>query len=348
MLSWKWGAHTTCPTSHTQRLNNSTRPSRKVIDPDFRFTNALWNKYYRPWHAGPNLGKPPRHPCEFHQVFADVHLSDAFYRFLQNVFHTLPEDRFHHLIAQACDLHQDEESVYRYVQSQIRAIKPPLADLTYALPALFKQKEEMVAQTLTILGDRRQFQGYLEIGSKGRYYRGLAKALDLSGPTHFVDEAAPGYGPVDLVERGQFAKPGTHHPLANYAPLAANIETGSLDLVTCFIGLHHMTPEQLRPFLASVQRVLRPGGLFIVRDHDVASPAMRALVSLAHTVFNAGLGESWETNQKELRHFDSVQMWSARMADAGFVDSGHRILQANDPTDNTLLAFAKPGTGDLQ
>ena len=319
---------------------------KKQLDPSFRFTNVLWDKYYRPWLAGPCKDKATQHPCEFHQVFGDVHLSDAFYRFLQNVFHTLPEDRFHHLIAQACQLHHDEESVYRYVQSQLKTIKPPLADVTYALPALLKQKAEMAAQTLTVLGDRRQFRGYMEIGSKGRYFRALGAALDLSGPTHFVDERPPGYSPVDVLERGQFAKLGRHHPLADYAALPEAIESASLDLVTCYIGLHHMTPEQLRHFLASVHRVLRPGGLFIVRDHDVASPAMGALVSLAHTVFNAGLGESWETNQKEARHFDSVQMWIARLSDAGFANTGHRILQDNDPTRNTLLAFTKPGTGE--
>lgn len=81
-----------------------------------------------------------QHPSEFHQVFGNAKLSDAFYRFLQNVFRTVPEDRLHHLIAQACELHKDEESVYRYVQAQLKTIKPLLADQTYALPALFKQK----------------------------------------------------------------------------------------------------------------------------------------------------------------------------------------------------------------
>lgn len=319
---------------------------KKVLDPDFRFTNALWDKYYRHWLTGPATTAATRETSQFHQVFSDVPRSDAFYRFLQNVFHTLPEDRFHHLIAQACALHHDEESVYRTIQTQLKTIKPPLADLTHALPALFKQKAEMVAQTLAVIGDRRQFNGYLEIGSKGRYFRGLACALELSGPTHFVDEKPPAYSPVDLLERGQLAKLGTHHPLADYAPLSESIEPASLDLVTCYIGLHHMTADQLQPFLASVLRVLRPGGLFIVRDHDVTTPEMRAFVSLAHTVFNAGLGETWETNRNELRFFESVQVWVDRLNAAGFADTGHRILQNNDPTRNTLLAFAKQGTGE--
>ncbi len=312
---------------------------KKVVDPDFRFTNALWDKYYRPWLAGPVATLPTRHPSDFHRVFGDVHLSDAFYRFLQNVFCTAPEDRFHHLIAQACELHRDEESIYRHIQSRLGTIKPPLADLTYALPALRKQKAEMTAQTLKVLGNRRQFNGYLEIGSKGRYFPGLAGALELSGPTHFVDERPPGYSPVDMLERGQVSKRGTHHALEGYAPLALEIDSASVDLVTCYVGLHHMRVDQLGPFLASVQRVLRPGGVFVVRDHDVTTPEMRTLVSLAHTVFNAGLGETWETNSSELRHFESIQVWVDRLNASGFIDTGHRIRQDNDPTRNTLLSF---------
>jgi FAD/FMN-containing dehydrogenase len=320
---------------------------KRTADPAFRFTNVLWDKYYRAWldadgrvdagAASPAIDAP----TEFHRVFNDVSLSDAFYRFLQNVFRTLPEDRFHHLIREACALHRDEESVYRHIQQQLKAIKPALADLTYALPSLFKQKAEMTAQTLTAMGTQRRVNGYAEIGSKARYFRGLAAALQINGPLWFIDEKPPTHSPVDIMERGQLGKPGTHVPLGDYTPLPASIADASLDLVTCYVGLHHMTEAKLTPFLASVARVLRPGGRFIVRDHDVCDAPMRALVSLAHTVFNAGLGETWEANVAELRYFEPVSTWVARLDAAGFDDSGHRVLQANDPTDNTLLCFVR-------
>lgn len=38
-----------------------------------------------------------------------------------------------------------------------------------------------------------------------------------------------------------------------------------------------------------VVRVLRPGGLFIVREHD-ASPELMPMLDLAHSVFNAVMG----------------------------------------------------------
>ncbi len=316
---------------------------KQQVDPAFRFTNVLWDKYYRAWLDREAPSKPLDAPTEFHRVFNDVGLSDAFYRFLQNVFRTVPEDRFHHLIREACATHRDEESVYRTIQQNLKTIKPALADLTYALPSLFKQKAEMTAQTLTVMGAQRRIDGYAEIGSKARYFRGLAKAFQISGARWFIDEKPPTNSPVDIIERGQLGKIGTHAPLADYTPLPAVIADTSLDLVACYVGLHHMTAEKLTPFLASVARVLRPGGRFIVRDHDVRDEPMRALVSLAHTVFNAGLGETWETNVAELRYFEPVSTWVARLDAAGFDDSGHRVLQQNDPTDNTLLCFVKRG-----
>ena len=310
------------------------------LDPQFRFTNVLWNKYHRVPAA-----TEVRAASEFHEVFGDVRQSDAFYRFLQNVFRTLPEDRFHHLIREACKQHADEESVYRFIQSQLGSIKPKLADLSHALPSLFRQKAEMTRQTLQVLGGRRRFSGYAEIGSKGRYFRGLAAALDIGGPRYFIDEKPPSFSPVDLMERGQLPRlAGAHLPLADYAPLPADrIADASLDFVGCYVGLHHMTVERLGPFLASIHRVLRPGGVFVVRDHDVRAPQLRALVSLAHSVFNAGLGETWEVNRSELRFFEPVSTWVERLARAGFKDSGHRMLQDHDPTDNVLLCFTREG-----
>ena len=101
--------------------------------------------------------------------------------------------------------------------------------------------------------------------------------------------------------------------------------------------------DRLQPFMRSIHRVLKPGGLFILRDHDVTTPRMDRLVSLAHSVFNAGLGAPWDSNKNELRFFTSVAEWSARLQVVGLVDSGKRLLQAHDPSDNVLMSFVKSG-----
>jgi SAM-dependent methyltransferase len=312
------------------------------LDPGFRLRNAIWDKYYAPTlqpRKAPTAAAPG---SEFRAVYGDVKWADGFYRFLQNVYRLYPEDRFHRLIQEACAAEAGDEAIYRRLQAGLPAIKPFLSELTYALPSLGKQKREMARQTLEILAGRGDYDGYVEIGTTGRYVRALGNDLRLRGPVVVVNDAAPTNSPVDVMERGQLAKVGRFVPLDDYAPLpAAAVPDGSVDLVTCYIGLHHCEPTRLGPFVASIHRMLRPGGVLVLRDHDVTTPAMDAFVSLAHTVFNAGLGVPWETNKKELRHFASVAEWSRRLEAAGFRDRGQRLLQANDPSDNTLMAFEK-------
>jgi SAM-dependent methyltransferase len=185
-------------------------------------------------------------------------------------------------------------------------------------------------------------EGYVEIGTTGRYISDLRKRLRFRGPVVLINDLAPTNSPVDVIERGGLKKLGVWVPLNDYAPIGkTSVPDGSIDLVTCYVGLHHMEPELLDAFLTSVWRILRPGGMFIVRDHDVQTPEMNAFVSLAHTVFNAGLGLSWEVNRQEIRRFASVGEWSRRLQSVGLHDTGRRLLQANDPSDNVLMAFRK-------
>ena len=200
----------------------------------------------------------------------------------------------------------------------------------------------MARQTLDLLDGRRDFDGYVEIGSTGRYVSDLRRQLNFRGPLVLVNDLAPTYSPVDIVERGRLAKLGTWVPLADYAPIPATaVPDASVDFVTCYIGLHHIPPEKLEPFVRSIRRMLRPGGTFVLRDHDVTTPQMDKFVCLAHTVFNAGLGVPWEENRRELRYFTTVAEWSRRLQAAGFRDLGKRLKQAHDPTDNVLMGFVK-------
>jgi SAM-dependent methyltransferase len=278
---------------------------------------------------------------EFHAVYNDVTASDNFYRFLQNIFHLYPEEQFHALIKSACARRSSDQEIYNEVQTGLTKIKPFLGALTHALPALKKQKREMARQTLELLGNRRTIDGYIEIGSTGRYVSELRKHIRFTGPIYITNDIAPTNGLGDIMERGQFAKLGTFLHL-DYAPLdEKGIALATIDVVTSFIGLHHSPLDRLDGFVRSIHRVLRPGGLFIVRDHDAKTPQMETFVSLVHTVFNAGLDVPWQTNAQEVKHFRSADEWSRYVVDRGFEEKGMRLLQANDPTDNTLMCFVK-------
>ncbi|GLQ88325.1 FAD-binding protein [Dyella flagellata] len=311
------------------------------LDPRYRLRGALWDRYYTPMLEFAVPPSPsPAQASQFKRVYGDERAADRFYAFLQNIFHVLPEERLHALIKSQVAKHGNDEAVYRSIQAGLRSITPVLAMLTHALPSLAAQKEEMARQTATLIGSA-SLRDYVEIGTTGRYARALRKHLKLKGNLSLVHDVAPGMSPVDIVERGQLRKLGDFVPLKDYAPIA--LPPKSADLVSCFVGLHHMASDKLAPFLQSIADIVRPGGFFVVRDHDVTTPEMDAFVSLAHTVFNAVLGETWETNQRELRNFASIEHWIGCIEAAGFRHTGPRLRQAGDPSDNLLLAFQRIG-----
>jgi SAM-dependent methyltransferase len=278
---------------------------------------------------------------EFKAVFNNVTWSDNFYKFLQVIFHLYPEDKFHYLLSSTAKEKNTDEEIYKAAQARLPAIKPFLSELTYALPALKKQKKEMARQVLQLLGSTRNINGYLEIGSTGRYISELKKHINLRGPLFLTNDIEPNNSIGEIMERGQLGKLGTFLPLNQYEPLPQQIGNESLDLVTCHIGLHHCPHEKLNGYVQSIHRVLRKGGLFIMRDHDVKTPEMATFVSVVHTVFNLGLNVSWEVDKQEFKSFKSIDYWSKLVSGYGFTDHGTRILQDNDPSDNTLICFTK-------
>jgi uncharacterized membrane protein YhaH (DUF805 family)/SAM-dependent methyltransferase len=308
---------------------------KEKCDPGFKFRNIIWDTYYQK-NSSMNTSS------EFKAVFSDAKWSDDFYRFLQVIFHLYPEDKFHHLISSVTREKNTDQEIYKKVQQELPKIKPFLSELTLALPALKKQKKEMSRQVLELLGNKRAINGYLEIGSTGRYISELRKHIDLTGPVFITNDIPPNNSMADIFERGQIRKLGTFFPLNDYQPIPQNVITDeSVDLVTCHIGLHHCPPHLLDGYLKSMKRILRKDGLFIIRDHDVRTAKMATFISLVHTVFNLGLKVPWETDASEFKSFKSIEEWSRIISSYGLKDAGKRILQDKDPSDNTLIAFTK-------
>jgi FAD/FMN-containing dehydrogenase len=315
---------------------------KRKLDPEYRLRGALWDRYYAPTLAAPAARATAATASLFHAVYDDARTADRFYDFLENVFKLFPPDRLHTLIKEATARHADDESIYREIQTRLAEVTPPASLLTYALPSLARQKAEMGRQTKELLNGRARIDGYVEIGTTGRYVKAVTNQLPVTGEIRLWADKAAGYSPVDIVERGRLRPLGTFVPLRDYAPAEqALLPDACAELVSCYIGLHHIEIPRLEPFIASVARVLKPGGVFILRDHDVKTPQMHAFVSLAHAVFNAGLGEPWSVNATEPRYFEDIDTWIARLARVGLRHTGPKLLQAGDPTDNVLLAFER-------
>lgn len=282
---------------------------------------------------------PKVDPSNFIAVYRDPGLRREFYGFLTHVYHLYPEARFDALIGECAGTLPGDEAIYREIQSRLPGIKPFLSELSYGLPALRHQKSQMLAQALDLLPKGGALNGYLEIGTQGRYASGLQTALGLKGPMWWMNERPSGFSPMDLAERGQIRRLGEHIPLGNYQP--AELAPGSLDLVSNFIGLHHAPLDRLRGFIASLARAIRPGGYFLLRDHHVDSRGRYLMAALAHDVFNVGLGVPWEVNAAERRYFRPLGDVEADLRCHGLVRTGKSLLQEGDPTQNTLILFRK-------
>lgn len=276
-------------------------------------------------------------------IYGNAAERDRFFPFLVEVFRLFPEDALHRLIeAQADGGSPSDETVYREVAAQLDSIAPFLADLTYSLPSLNKQKRVMTAQTVDLIGSGRSFDGYLELGTTGRYLSALEDAMEITGPVFMCHERAPTYSPVDIIDRGALRKRGDFIPMANYATdFVAAIGRGQLDFVTVFIGFHHCPVDLRESFIGSIRDAMRPGGTLLLRDHNAKDERMRRVVALAHDVFNMGTRESWGYNAAELRNFYSLDTLHSMLTRFGFEGGERRIFQAGDPTRNALMVYRK-------
>jgi SAM-dependent methyltransferase len=278
----------------------------------------------------------------FRYIYADQAYRQEFKDFLVNVFRLYPENELHDLIAAASMTNASDRSTYVALQTQLDALKPFLGDLTYSLPTLKKQKTVLAEQTVELLGSDARYEGYLEVGSNGRFLDSLEERLDIEGDSFVISPEAPTNSLIDIIDRGQIFDAGTFVALNDYRlNLSATIPPASIDLVTVYIGFHHCPVPLRESFIGAIRDVLRPGGALVVRDHDVRDDKMLRMVALAHDVFNMGTRESWETNEAELRNFYSLATLDRMLTSAGFETDGRRLYQDGDPTLNALMLFRK-------
>jgi FAD/FMN-containing dehydrogenase len=324
------------------------------LDPHYRFRNVIWETYYK--ESSATQSRNPNHQrmeitgmdgelsianSEFREVMADKYWQDQLYLFLQNVYGLYPAASLFQLIEQQCVVYMRDEAIYRSTQERLGELTNPVRAAFMGLAALSKQKKEMAVQvhSLTGGGRARAVNSYLEIGSKGRYFKGSCNTKEVV-QAQFVEEKPVGYSPLDILERGAVPITGQQYLLADYEPLQVT-GRGQMDMVTCFIGLHHIAPEKLEAFVRSIADSLATGGVFILREHNVETPEMHRFVSLIHTVFNMGLKESWDTDSRELRHFRSLSYWINLLDSVGLTLESGPIYQKGDPSLNGLMMFRR-------
>lgn len=278
----------------------------------------------------------------FKYIYGNSRLKAEFKKFLVNVFHLFPEDELHELIAQTAQNNSSDKEIYNQVQSKLDDVTPFMSAFTYQLPALFKQKDEMAKQTVTLIGEDTDYNGYLEIGSSGRYLDYLEEKVNIDGERYYADGKEPGYAITEMIDRGQISIGAIYIPLADYKTNYSEvIPAESLDLVTVYIGFHHCPIDLRVQFISSIRDTMRKGGKLILRDHDCDSVEQQTIVALSHDVFNMGTNETWEYNEREIRNFYSLDFICQFVEKLGFKFEGKTLFQDGDPTKNALMLFTK-------
>lgn len=120
-----------------------------------------------------------------------------------------------------------------------------------------------------MVGRSSGLHGYVSIGDHGKLVLPIRAKLDLQGPVYILHDMCSEDIPA-VLERGSLDAPGTFI-VFNTETLYGfgDVPAGSADLVTMMQGLHHLPQTAVTPFLNHVHRILRPGGLFVFREHNL-------------------------------------------------------------------------------
>lgn len=307
---------------------------KSKVDPDQLFHNGFYEEYLSSHDHSPSL---------FRTVFSRVGGQRAGMRdFLNNIFMQLDEQKFFALVDNVLENpNLNDEQIYTTLYKKIGQAKyGTVSGLRQTLRSLKTLKNEIGDQTAELMGSK-SINGYVEIGYTGRMIRPLRNRLDLQGPYYVINDNEAF---SDYIEAG-FPRPYDKFLFLNdYEPISeSDIPSNSVDLICMYIGLHHAPKDKLEGFLQSIVRVIRPGGSFILMDHDASTKELQDLVDVVHSVFNLGTGVEPFLNAQEIRDFQSLAHWIQLVEQHGLVHYNYSpLIRKGDPTLNALVRFDKP------
>jgi len=111
---------------------------------------------------------------------------------------------------------------------------------------------------------------------------GLGELLD-AGKSEFRDVAG-----CD-VSGGMIAQSRGFEVRQQNAPAEIPFQSGTFDLITAVCVYHHVAPSALQPLTVDIARVLRPGGIFCLIEHNPLNPITQLIVKRTPVDANARL-----------------------------------------------------------
>lgn len=281
----------------------------------------------------------------FHLKAVLQSMRPRFAGFLDNVLRQLSSQEFYSAIDKLMvNTHLDDAACYNELRNNRDKLIPRLPFYSQ-ITLLRYQKELLGAQAMQLLNSKKTYNNLLEIGTPGTYTSALINRIKHTGTITVINEKKQ-YS--DILQAGAFRPLNgfvaydRFVPLNNYEPISTTIADGSIDLIVCFIGLHHIPAEKIEPFVASIARVMKPNGTFLLREHDCIDKDTHSIIYGAHSIYNLVIpGESQEAESAEVRNFQPLAYWISLLEKHGFSVGNKRICQEGDPSLNTMIACTK-------
>lgn len=206
-----------------------------------------------------------------------------------------------------------------------------------------RQRQEWVDEASHLIhqlrGPHPSLQGYLSMGDAGRTVTALANKLSIRGQRFVAHNSRGGFR--EKVERNSLSEVGEFVLWDPSYDGHIPIDDACVDLVTLFTGLHHVPPHRLPLVLDEICRVLRPGGIFLIREHN-GTNALVPMLEVAHSLYNAVMGSPVDDDTYEPRHFRTIEEWRYLISNqTELVDAMLFSVQDFDPTVDVMMTFVK-------
>jgi len=324
-------------------------------DPANRFGNGLWSRYLDDSEGvdGATAGEI----SEFRAAFAKTTSRDAVYRLLADCGPRGHAPRMLGLLQRMSQRSGEDELIYRNMRSTLlkwrssmfAAITMRQADWQRALHrrlARYSQEQLRVAKAF----DGKHLEGMLEVASGGKQLSALRRHLRIGGLVRQIDNFGSRFSDGSGWLESRMPARTAIGDATQWDEQVFGNEADSVGLVTLYGGLSGLPASQLMACLAQLARVVRPGGLVLLLEHDVESAHEGLEASLAVTLGFLCAGATWEASQSHPRAFRAADEWSALMQTHGLLEIGARERIPRTPFGDLLLAFQRPlpqaGNGD--
>lgn len=127
-----------------------------------------------------------------------------------------------------------------------------------------------------------------------------------------------------------------------YAKNLEEIPSGSIELATCFVSLHHMNAQEE---ISRLFTAMKPRGLVVIREHDDISAADEYFYDYLQLVhISAAMWDEYGDLDEILRsaNYHSREEWDRMFSSAGFVRVGFQGSMENNPQRLFYGIWQKP------